>query len=566
MAFCLPRFTAEKLKKELKFSPNQLKQLTSAERNKAFSDIVGEVNAKQVNALFESKLLLKNQKLGIENWGKQIFGMKPELLRDTLSKVQKLDKVMTPKELDMFLEDLVEKKLGFGVSVEEAGKLVDLAKRVEEAKSKIPEDSPVRSQERLEYGTANALFREYVETLKLNTKELPIKEYLKPENYGKGVVKLAGIFKSLLSSLDNSFFGRQGFKVLMTNPDIWIKNFGKSWGDIVKELGGVDSSLLTKSDIYSRSNAINGKYQKGDLAVGLKTEEAYPSSLPTRIPLLGRLFKASESAYNNAALRMRADLFDRYVSKAESKGVDLSDTQNLKGIGKLTNSMTGRGSLGKAEAALDTWNVLFFSPRFLKSQVDLFTQPFNSKLGSFAKKQAAINLAQIVGETALTLYVANQLFPNSVDSDPRSANFGKIKIGNTRFDIAGGHMGLITLASRLVPTVHNGKLGFWFKSSTNGKYYEMGTGKYGSSTPTDVLFQFAQGKASPVLRSVYTAWEGEDFAGNKATLPNIGLGLVKPLPIATYEELKNDPKSANILLSMILSEIGWGVNTYGTKK
>ena len=87
--FCLPKFAADALKTKFKngeISPEKLSDMTSAERRKVF-EFLGEENAKQTNALFESKLLLKNQQLGMVNWAKQILKLKPETLRDTLSKV-----------------------------------------------------------------------------------------------------------------------------------------------------------------------------------------------------------------------------------------------------------------------------------------------------------------------------------------------------------------------------------------------------------------------------------------------------------------------------------------------
>jgi hypothetical protein len=38
------------------------------------------------------------------------------------------------------------------------------------------------------------------------------------------------------------------------------------------------------------------------------------------------------------------------------------------------------------------------------------------------------------------------------------------------------------------------------------------------------------------------------------------------LPVATFEELKNNPNSANIILAMIMDELGVSTNTYSGKK
>ena len=64
-AFCLTKQQVEKLKKAFtskELNPDMLSDMTSEERHAKFSSYVGKTNATQVNALFESKLLLKNQK------------------------------------------------------------------------------------------------------------------------------------------------------------------------------------------------------------------------------------------------------------------------------------------------------------------------------------------------------------------------------------------------------------------------------------------------------------------------------------------------------------------------
>jgi hypothetical protein len=58
--------------------PAKLVEMTSQERRDFFSKFLGEENARQVNALFESKLLLKNQQQGIITWAKKVAGITKE--------------------------------------------------------------------------------------------------------------------------------------------------------------------------------------------------------------------------------------------------------------------------------------------------------------------------------------------------------------------------------------------------------------------------------------------------------------------------------------------------------
>jgi hypothetical protein len=347
------------------------------------------------------------------------------------------------------------------------------------------------------------------------------------------------------------------------NADIWAKGFIESWKAIGRELVGIDGMLPVKADVFSRPNALNGKYKAGGFDLGIKFEEAFPVSYPGRIPLLGRFFKAAESAFNGMALIMRADYADRVIARAEKYGKDMSNPDEARGSGKLVNSMTGRGSIGKLDVIGNEINTAIFSIKFLKSNIDVLTAHiFDPTMGKFEKIEAAKNLAGIVVTTSAILFTANQLFPDSVDWDPRSANFGKIRIGDTRFDVSGGMASIITLASRITPTIHDGEWGFYSKSSTTGKVTKLNSGKWGSMTVMDIINNYWQGKLSPIAGALRDVWKGETFGGQKITPTGLATQLLTPLPIQTFLELKNNPNSANLLLSMILEGLGISANTY----
>ena len=556
--FCLPQEIVNNFKEKLKsgeIDPAKLTDMTSAER-RAYFGFLGETNAKSVNALFESKLLLKNQQQGIINWAKKVAGMKPEVLRDIVSKVDRMDKILEPKELDAFLNDLANQRLGFDVTFEEASKITELSKDITAKKEKIAPEAPIGSKDRLEYGTALTLFKDYVGDLKRNEKTF--KDYVaRPiETVGE----LAGVTKSLLSTLDNSFFGRQGIKTLYTSPSIWAKNFIKSWGDIGRELKGTDAITPIKADIYSRPNAINGTYDRMKLDIGLATEESFPSSLPEKIPLLGRVFKGAESAFNGAALRMRADLADRVIKIADRQGINLLDKVRAEDLGQMVNSLTGRGKIKMFTPEGQKFiNASVFSIKYLKSQFDVLTQPFNRNIDPFVRKQAAINLMKIAGGIAAINTIANLLQPGSAEKDPRSTAFGKIKFGNTLIDTTGGLASVVSLASRITPTIHNGKWGFWSKSRT-GVWTDLTAGKYGQQSALDIFESFWEGKLSPLAGLVRDVWKGSNFDGQKVTIKNALSNLVQPLSVQQFQEIMASKDADKVLMLMILEGLGFGVS------
>lgn len=132
MSFCLPRAFASEFLKALqdgRVDPDKLSAMESADRRAFFEKIVGKDNAQPVNALFESKLLLKDQKRGLVSWAKSVAGINAAVRRDLLHKIEKLDRVLNPTEEKVFLADLAAAKLGTTVTHEEAQKITKLAQR-----------------------------------------------------------------------------------------------------------------------------------------------------------------------------------------------------------------------------------------------------------------------------------------------------------------------------------------------------------------------------------------------------------------------------------------------------
>lgn len=577
MNYCLPKPLASKLLDALKDGSLDLDALSdmksSDARRAAFEPHVGKENAQHVNALFEKTFLLKDQQRGLETWVKNLVGVKKSVRDGLLTKIEKMTAALTPSDEHGFMADLAESAFGAPVTEDEAKNIVAASQKIGALKEAWNDDTQKWSSEdaRLQFGAAHVEFQNYVGGLKRGAKSLSFTEWLKSPSKWWGTV--AGVTKGVVASFDNSFFGRQGMKMLLTNPDIWSKSFVKSWGDIGKELVKVDAMAIIKADIFSRPNAMNGKYRAGKYALGIDTEEAFPSALPEHVPILGRIYKASESAFNGAALRMRADLADRYIKAAEETGVDMTDSKQAEGIGSLVNAMTGRGNISLPPKAADAINSTFFSLRFLKANYDTLTlhglgTGFNESAGpgrDFARKKAAENLLKIIAGIAGVLTTANLLSPGSADLDPRSADFGKIKIGETRFDVTGGMGSLVTLAARLVPTLHNGHWGLWMKSSTTGKWTDLREGKYGHQTALDVVNNFWEGKLAPAAGALRDLWKGKVFGGAPATPGNIAKNMFVPMPVQTFMDAEANPHSAPLLAIMILDGLGISSNTYQPK-
>ena len=570
---CLPKTNREKLSKALKsgdITIAKLYQMSDVERNVIFKQYVGKDFASLVNAKFE-QAMLSNQKKSLANWIQRTLSQKEPIRRDMLKKVENIKKFLTPDEEKGFLKDLAESKLGLNVTEEEAKTIIGMKSKIDELRVKIPENSQRGSIERLSYGFAVDDFKELVGKMKLEAEAITLGERFLPKNFGKNIVDVAGITKSFVATLDNSFIGRQGIKTLLAGKyGIWANTFVESFKNFGKELVAKspkgffttgDSAVMRaiRADIYSRPNSLNGKYRasKNGYGLGVLHEEAFPSSFPERIPLLGRIFKASEVAFNGSALRMRADLADAVIATAEKNGIDMLDEAQATSFGKLVSSMTGRGGLGKVETIGKETNVLFFSIKFLKSNFDTLTaHQLDKTFTPEAKKAAALATFKIAMSINAFLLVAKILNPDSVDFDPRKGRYGKIRVMGHDIDITGGMGGLLTFGSRLVPTIHNGEWGLWTYSKNTRKWSNMLEAGFGETTALDYVEQFFQGKLSPLAGAVRDALKGQNFQGEKPNFVNTTLGLITPI---SFDMLVEELKKGNddILIAMMAESLGF---------
>lgn len=576
--FCLPNSAVNKFTDALrsgKIDPYKLNQMTSEERHKLFEDIVGKAGAKQVNSEFETKMLLKNQKYAYTNWAKSVAGIKEPARRDLVAKIARLDHALSPDEEHGFLKDLASTKLGANVTEDEARTIVKLSKATQEAeaatRSTIEQASKKGwepTQADLNYGRARYDLEKYVGDLKGSPRRLHIADFKShPLQATKKLPKaVADVSKSIGASLDDSFALRQGSKAFWTDFPRWQKEFRASFGNLVK---GAKNADAAEREINARIMADPHYDQavKDGLAVrNVKSiDDVFPTSAPGRVPGIGRAFNASEVAYSAFADNLRMGIYKNQLKLADDLGEGLSP-EVRKNIAREVNSLTGRGSFGKREAIANDANIAFYSLRFLKSNIDtLLLHPAGigvGGIGSQAQKTAAKNLLKIIGGTAAVLGTANALKPGSVEWDPRSSDFGKIKIGDTRFEVTGGLDSLVTLASRLVPTSGPAGRHPYTKSSTSKALTQENTGKFGSQSTLDTLMNFIENKTSPVGGVAIDVAKGKTHSNTKPGVGNESGSLVEPLNVKNFTELKGDKNSANILTAVLADTLGISTNTY----
>ncbi len=602
--WCLTKQAEAKLLDELRKdgNPKKMANRTPDMRHAWFVERFGEENGTQLNALFESKLLLPNQQKAMQSFVKQLGGSK-QIQRDFLSQVKNLKKALDKPAIFQFYKDYAKRKLGFGLSEEQFNKATEMAKTIDELKETANVDAiqkmgnkeafdyihnkdtgKANNEKLMRYGRAVIALDDYRTQLKQEAEKMTFKEQLRhPLELGKKIVSTAlDTSKASKASMDDSALLNQGFPILanVLTINIWKNNAISSLKDMVKTIGGKEAWNEIRAYAVSRPNYINGMYKASKLAV-MVTEEDFPTSITEAVLNLpqtlvgkitpenfksgkvykifnalkaGKLYKASEVAFTGFQLKNRIDAFDLFLAISDKFNQKITRaTVKDTGLGQLVNALTARGSLGKLEPVANIINAPFFSLRKMVGTIEGFFFYQAGKKTAYVRGLGIMARLQEILLVAVILGIAKMFNKDSVEEDPTSADYGKIKIGDTRF-IIDQKAALTTLAMRIVMNK--------YKSSTTGNISEINTGKFGSATSMDLLGDFTQNKFSPPLGQFVEIINRQDRQGNKPTVKSVLIGLYAPLGIENAVETMNNPKAANLVATVIADFVGILANTY----
>jgi hypothetical protein len=173
-AYCLIPELADKLldaakREDVVGDIGKLAEMTSQERRDAFAKVIGKEEARQVNASFE-QAMISNQKAALNNWVDKTFNaqaMKEGREKAAKESIEKMQTLLTPENMDEFLEDLVAEKLGVRVTAEQGKKIADITTKIEEAKSQFKNlgDHTDNPKAQIEYLIQKAEMEKYLQSL-----------------------------------------------------------------------------------------------------------------------------------------------------------------------------------------------------------------------------------------------------------------------------------------------------------------------------------------------------------------------------------------------------------------
>src|SRR5690606_17544164 len=315
-----------------------------------------------------------------------------------------------------------------------------------------PKPDPVLDKEKIE------LQRQYQDIRKKYLKGLFEAQLRQRTLAGKlwgGTKEALNTSRSILTSMDFSGVLRQGGFIVFGNP----VRAARSLPSMFRSFASEKAYYTLMLEIQYRPNW--PLYQQARLYLAdnapaslSQMEEAYMSRWSTRIPGVA----GSQRAYVAFLNKLRADSFDAMIAGLAKNGIPTKEESRA--IANYVNVATGRGDLGRFAGAGEALNTAFFAPRYVASRFQLlFGQPFMQG-SARTRKMIAGEYGKFLGGVGVALALAamagddeerGDIFglPVPLETDPRSADFLKVRFGNTRLDMLAGLIQTTVVTARL---------------------------------------------------------------------------------------------------------------------
>jgi hypothetical protein len=276
-----------------------------------------------------------------------------------------------------------------------------------------------------------------------------------------------------------------------------------------------------------------------------------------------------ERAFRSFLNTMRADLFDYMKDSVEASRPGTWSEDDAKIIAKQSNIVSGRGTLLGAIGL----SRIFFAPRWVWSRVQAAGSVASLTTGIGWKGDAATRLA--VGKVyvraalgmAAFMALKHAIYSLTADDDehkpeyefdPRSSDFGKMRLGETRLDSGAGFNQLVVLAARLL--TGQTKRGSGEIVSIRGEDVP-----HGADDSRDVIHRFLDSKLAPLPGAVMDFMAGKNIVGGESTASDILTSRVTPM---TWSDIWEAEKELNVpqgTVAAIEAFFGTGISTYGPK-
>jgi len=225
----------------------------------------------------------------------------------------------------------------------------------------------------------------------------------------------------------------------------------------------------------------------------------------------------------------------------------------------MINIGTGRASVKPGSSLakhLYTANLALYSPRLVTSRIQLLNKMLNpvamAKMPAEVRGRLIADNVKFMSVVATTLGLAAAAGVK-VGTDPEEADFLKMRVGNTRYDIAGGLVQPLRASIRMMRAIYE------YSQQTEKK------SKKNSTSAGDIAGRFVRSKLSPEA-SFVVDWANEsDYLGRPFTFRRGVTERLQPLVVKDfYDAMQQEGLIGGVKTTPAF--LGIGVATYRDKK
>lgn len=364
--------------------------------------------------------------------------------------------------------------------------------------------------------------------------------------------EVLNVSRAFISSYDFSAVFRQGIVGTVSHPLRTIPAVVEMFKALSKQSAFEAEQKIRARELFPLAQQAGVEFTEHgtDLA---KFEEAYQSRWAERIPGVA----ASERVFVTFLNRQRMDMFE-YMTKWLTKTGEPTMIE-ARAIAAYVNIATGKADIrsAKAKTVLATLSAVLWSPKLQISRFQFLTLQAMYGGSNRTRTLIALEYARFLGGLAV-LYATWVMAGGDLEEDPRSSDFLKLKVKNTRIDPLGGFSQMIVFASRII----SGS-----KKSLNGKVVPIrGEVPYGSDNTWDIITRFARSKLSPGVGAGVNIATGTNVIGEEVTPITISRDLGVPMAVRDIFESMKDLGFPIGMIPGALAIFGVGVQAFETKK
>ncbi len=344
----------------------------------------------------------------------------------------------------------------------------------------------------------------------------------------KSINTLNATSRTLMTTSELSFLLRQGNFRAWSRPKDAIRSFSRAMRSLISPAYADQIDDVIRFTRHAKIGREHGLWL-GKWRQGLKgKEEFFEAEWLDKVPIIGKIKMAFERGYVNGINQIRSDWFEEGLQIIEKTGRG-SDDKLISKFATYVNNMTGRADLdaikdgNKALVSMaKTAKATLFAPRFAVSKWNRHKVAAELIFG----KETPNAMRRLLANDAAVKWRRYERFAHyakqqgaTVETDARSSDFLKIKIGDTRHDVLGGDTQIQVLLARLA----------------TGETKDVHTGIIKDNIATELATQALTGKLNPMWSLIFDKFIAErTFEGEDIDDPKILAKVIREKFIPLY--------------------------------